>query len=121
MSDKLRAANAILCAIGRFIPLNWLRKRADKVARRFNNDPTAEYYFISNDALCKMDMLFPEKIFAGTEEAVFEELRVPVPTGYDAMLHQIFGDYMQLPPEEARIPHWGRILITEDTFVFKEP
>lgn len=120
-SDKLRVANAILCAIGRFIPLKWLRKRADKVARRFNNDPTAEYYFISNDALCKMDMLFSEKIFSGTEEAVFEELQVPVPTGYDAMLRQIFGDYMQLPPEEARIPHWGRILITEDTFVFNEP
>lgn len=120
-SIKLRIVNAILCVIGRLLPLIWLRKRADKVARRFNNDSTARYYFISNDALCKMDMLFSADIFAESVDAVFEGLSVPVPVGYDAMLHQIFGDYMQLPPEEARTPHWGRILITEDTFVFKEP
>ena len=33
----------------------------------------------------------------------------------------IFGDYMQLPPVEQRIPHCGRIVMTADSYVFEEP
>lgn len=33
----------------------------------------------------------------------FEDIQVPIPVGYDAYLRRIFGDYMQLPPEEGRV------------------
>lgn len=33
----------------------------------------------------------------------FEGIRVRVPKGYDAYLTHVYGDYMQLPPEEKRI------------------
>lgn len=35
----------------------------------------------------------------------FGGMSLPVPCGYDSILRGIYGDYMQLPPEEARIPH----------------
>lgn len=120
-SRNMRIANAILRKIGRCISLNWLRKRVDKVAKRFDNDPKAPYYFISNCALCKLKLLFPAEIFDNSIDVPFENLNVMVPVGYDEFLHLIFGDYMRLPAEEDRVPHWGRILISTDTFVFEEP
>ncbi len=38
-----------------------------------------------------------------TREVPFEDTLVPIPVGADAYLRRIFGDYMQLPPEESRV------------------
>lgn len=35
----------------------------------------------------------------------FEGVKVKVPKEYDAVLRNSYGDYMQLPPEESRVPH----------------
>ena len=35
----------------------------------------------------------------------FEGLRFKAPVGYDTVLRNIYGDYMQLPPEEKRVTH----------------
>lgn len=35
----------------------------------------------------------------------FEDLQVTVPTHYHNWLTQVYGDYMQLPPEDKRVPH----------------
>lgn len=119
---KMRFYNAVLCAIGRLIPLKWLKKAADKTARRFNNDKKAPYYFISNCALCKLWLLFPKEIFdKPTVNLPFGGLQVSASAEYDAMCRKIFGDYMRLPPVEQRIPHCGRELVSADLFVFAAP
>lgn len=120
-SKGMKIANVILRKVGRCLSLNWLRKRVDKVAKRFDNDPRAPYYFISNCALCKLKLLFPADTFDKAIDVPFEGLNVYVPEKYDEFLRLIFGNYMELPPESARVPHWGRILISADTFVFEEP
>ena len=38
---------------------------------------------------------------------VFEERQYMIHQGYDHVLREVFGDYMQLPPEEERIPQHG--------------
>lgn len=38
-------------------------------------------------------------------EVPFEDRTMPIPIGYDAYLKKVFGDYRQLPPEEARVAH----------------
>ncbi|MBD1422501.1 LicD family protein [Sphingobacterium chuzhouense] len=35
----------------------------------------------------------------------FEGMEVRVPSGYDKLLTQVYGNYMQLPPEEKRVTH----------------
>lgn len=35
----------------------------------------------------------------------FEKREFVIPVSYDALLTQLYGDYMQLPPEEARFVH----------------
>ena len=43
--------------------------------------------------------------FDGVTELTFEGRSVPVPIGYDRVLRTMFGDYMQLPPEQDRKTH----------------
>ena len=40
-------------------------------------------------------------------EADFEGIKVRIPNGFDEYLTQIYGDYMQLPPEEKRHSNHG--------------
>lgn len=49
--------------------------------------------------------IFERPWFDQTEYMKFEDMDVPVPAGYDAMLKDAFGDYMQLPPEGERVGH----------------
>ena len=70
--------------------------------------------------MCKLKLLFPAAIFDKAIDVPFEDLSVKVPVGYDEFLRLIFGDYMKLPAEAERVPHWGRILISSEMFEFEE-
>ena len=43
--------------------------------------------------------------YNGTIDLEFEGLYFKAPIGYDTVLRNIYGDYMQLPPEEKRVTH----------------
>ncbi len=47
---------------------------------------------------------YPPEVFAGVTYLPFEHLEIAVPQGYDTYLRMAFGDYMQLPPKEKRVP-----------------
>lgn len=48
---------------------------------------------------------YPAEIFKSVVYRDFEGISVPLPVGYDTYLKMAFsGDYMQLPPEDQRIP-----------------
>ena len=57
---------------------------------------------------------YPAEIFAKAEWVDFEGLKMPVPAGYDTYLKMAFGDYMQLPPEEDRVPAHEAVKIDLD-------
>ena len=42
-------------------------------------------------------------VFSGTVMMPFEHLMLPAPEGYDLYLRRLYGDYMQLPPEDQRV------------------
>ena len=42
------------------------------------------------------------KNWEGVKEVQFEDMMAPIPIGYDNYLNSIYGDYMQLPPEDKR-------------------
>ncbi len=43
--------------------------------------------------------------FENTKEAEFEGHIFQIPVGYDNYLHDLYGEYMQLPPLEERVTH----------------
>lgn len=47
----------------------------------------------------------PKKLFENPPEADFEGHKVFIPNNYDEVLNLTHKNYMQLPPEEERIPH----------------
>lgn len=49
--------------------------------------------------------LFPKEWIKGKEPFNFEGITVYLPSDYDNYLRHIYGDYMQLPPEEKRVAH----------------
>lgn len=48
---------------------------------------------------------FPESLINDVIRVDFEGFSVNAVRNYDAVLKQIYGDYMQLPPEEKRVTH----------------
>ena len=49
--------------------------------------------------------IFQSEWFHDVIEVPFEDTTLIIPRAYDAYLHKLYGDYMQLPPEEKRISH----------------
>lgn len=48
--------------------------------------------------------VYPKKWIENTIKMSFENMMVALPQEYDSYLHNIFGDYMKLPPERDRTP-----------------
>lgn len=51
------------------------------------------------------ESIYERAWFESTERMPFEDMKVPVPGGYDSLLRCDYGDYMRLPPESERVGH----------------
>ena len=49
--------------------------------------------------------IFEKKLFKETIQLKYEDMEITAPKEYDTILRQLYGDYMQLPPEEKRVSH----------------
>lgn len=76
--------------------LNFLKKYKDKNAECvFDISATAEEY----------PQIYLKEDFKEIVKIPFEDIDVNAPKGYDNILKSLYGDYMQLPPEEDRYNH----------------
>lgn len=78
----------------------------------FEESPLAGAYFGDDD----IREFMPREWFESYTELVFEGKLYPVIAHYDDYLHHLFGDYMQLPPEEQRVTphHYEAYLLDND-------
>ena len=61
--------------------------------------------------------IFPLSWFGDGEFLEFEGLKCRVPKEYDKWLTAVYGDYMQLPPEEKRVAHhFAEVIDTEKPY-----
>lgn len=85
------------------LPYAKLQKRINSLARKhgFDNSDFADLmcYSIMKDSRVK------KTLFESYAPMEFEGRKFMALTEYDAFLHKIYGDYMQLPPEEKRVTH----------------
>lgn len=53
----------------------------------------------------KLNRPVPKEYFAEQKLVEFEQYKFYAPIGYDAYLRSVYGDYMELPPEDKRVSH----------------
>ena len=86
---------------------------AEKQMTKYNDNPTN---FVTE--LCVgpryMGNVYPAKDFESAVWVPFEDTEMPVPIGYDHYLSQVFGDYMQLPPEKIRFLTMKQFILTQN-------
>lgn len=89
------------------IPIKGMRTRiwkfAEKRMTQYDIDD-CEYITELCSGTTYMKNKYPKKLFSGVLYKEFEGYLMPVPKGYDEYLKMVFGNYMELPPENQRIP-----------------
>jgi lipopolysaccharide cholinephosphotransferase len=56
----------------------------------------------------------PRKLYLKSVPMQFEDMVVSAPGCWEYYLRNLYGDYMQLPPEEKRITHDMDVWVQED-------
>lgn len=81
--------------------LPFVYKKADKTAKHYNgSDGSCVMPFMSAYGTRE---IFPKSFYENTKDTLFEGHMLKIPTEYDRILRQIYGDYLQLPPEDKRV------------------
>ena len=64
------------------------------------------HHLINSGGAYAMRELFDSRVLDGKPvDMPFENIAIRMMPGYDEYLRGVYGDYMQLPPEEKRVPH----------------
>ena len=79
----------------------FLYNSAEKLAVKYNHEPQRDVCCYTSTY--KQKDIFPASYFSDVMDGTFEGHSVLLPSHYDEILRQIYGDYMQLPPEEKRV------------------
>ena len=100
-SDRLKVS--LLKGAGRFFPMRKLFSMQERLSRRYEKRHTKNLYYSNYQPDFLQDTVKREWSEEVTE-LPFEGHMLMAPAGYDQVLREIYGDYMQLPPEESRVP-----------------
>ena len=92
-----------LATIGKFIPMKAiffmqkaiaLKDKHSKGDLRYYSNYQPDYLYVT------LHKDWCEEVI----DAPFEDTTLMIPKGWDPVLKEVYGDYMQLPPEEKRVP-----------------
>ena len=92
-----------LAAAGRLVPMKLifamqkaaaLKDRHSKGSLRYYSNYQPDYLYVTVDKSC-CDQV---------EDADFEDTRLMIPKGWHQILTEVYGNYMEMPPEDKRVP-----------------
>ena len=107
----------VLIAIGKVIKFDKILNthkimaKIDKTMQTYDYETSA--YVGNFMGAYKMKEVFPKKYYEETAEYEFEGLLCPAPKDYDAVLSQMYGDYMTPPAKEVQNKHSTDVIETE--------
>lgn len=91
---------------------SWLLNRISKLQKLF---PYENSSWVADLNFGGKERRVSKSLFEKTVDVDFEGGKFLAPVGYDTWLRAIFGDYMQLPPEEKRVSnHFSRSFINNN-------
>ena len=115
--QKVCDVNKILQKIARIFPRNFLFKLVEKTLKAMNAEKNNDRFFVGNNGFLPIDT------FENLKEQPFETLMATIPANYDKVLSNLYGDYMQLPPIEHRIPRhmtkWISLSIPYEKYIME--
>lgn len=101
LGSKTKTIIAKIIGLGGILP-NLLMKWLVAIMTKYDYDNCEMYGQMS--CLDDGPIMFSKEGFKETVLLDFEDTQFRAMKGYDPVLHQIYGDYMQLPPEDKRVP-----------------
>ena len=81
----------------------YLAKKTEKHLSKYNHQKTKNISIWDTDNYTHY-LYFPSELFEEYEDVDFDGVTCKIIKGYDKFLRLFYGDYMQLPPEEKRVP-----------------
>lgn len=97
-----------------FVGYQRLVAKYDKVLKTYNNK-TNKITILSDSPIFSKYWCYKSDLLEETTIR-FENIEVPIPKNYDAILKNLYGDYWILPPKEKRGEwHKGKIFFDPDT------
>ncbi|MBD1432235.1 LicD family protein [Sphingobacterium sp. DN00404] len=101
---QLRTAiNEISCAFGKKRKYKKVNEQLHYIMTR--HEYSKAEYVGSYGSQFGIKAFWPKSWFDGVVMMSFEGIEVRLPVGYDQLLTQVYGDYMQLPPKNQRGSH----------------
>lgn len=100
-SEKMKVK--LLAFLGKKKSIQKLYQKYIKVSSKYNKKKLNKL-FISNDLLTCIDFIFDADDFKSTIEVPVRDTLLKAPVGYDRYLRISYGDYLQLPPPDKRVP-----------------
>ncbi len=112
-NERLKLLKKILTRITHLVPSNRYARRLDRFCNRgdFNKARYAGCCVITHYGNRER---MPKSIYESTVRLPFCDGKFPAPVGWDTYLRNLYGDYMQLPPENQRVSqHYLRATIID--------
>lgn len=85
------------------VPSSWLKKQLETYHLKYDKN-YGEDRMVLLESSCKKSIIKNEE-FSQICYMDFEGVSCPIPEKYDSYLSRLYGNYMELPPENERIPH----------------
>lgn len=96
-----KAFVSVLSSIGKHISLSKIISMYEKVATKYN-DKGSGMCFVSNYPLRGIDKRLENEWYSQGIELPLRNEKFTCPAGYDKILSEHYGNYMELPPEDER-------------------
>ena len=90
-----------LAAAGKGIPLKWIMAMQKKAALKDRKSRGTRWYY-SNYQPDYLYVTLEDDWCTQVEDAPFEDTMLMIPRGWDPVLREVYGDYMQLPSGSRR-------------------
>lgn len=110
--DRFKVLQKILKAINPHTA-NYYSCKANLIGKK-NSFETSSFVGVQSGTYHQQKERNPKSIFDHTIYFQFEDIQLPGPAGYDEYLKHLFGNYMQLPPEDQRIGRHDQIVYLKE-------
>ena len=105
-SALMKVLTAPFRLAGSLIPMEKLCAHKDRLSKKDRSLQTKKY-FVPSYQPDWLQVWYDKEWYKEIIRVPFEDTLLPVPTGYDAMLTAMYGDYMQRPEEKDRVAAHG--------------